>query len=156
MNRILCLLALLALPLACRAQSAGTAADRDSLSIATKAIRDAFASGDVDRIVALHHPDIVKYFGGSNVVTGRKELREGLVRMFATEQMTFVENTVENTEFSGNVAIQSVLSTIQVTPKSGGAATTSRGRFVVIYVRSKDSPTGWLSLREIAQAAPAK
>ncbi len=32
--------------------------------------------------------------------------------------------------------------------------TISRGRAMVVYVRYKDSPTGWASIREMAQAAP--
>ena len=154
MKRILCILALSVLPLACGAQSAGTDADRESLRAAAKAIRDAFASGDVDRIVALHHPDIVKYFGGTKVVNGRDELRKGLVQMLTTQRMEFVENTVESTVFVGDVAVQTGIFAIRVTPKGGKALPISRGRAMVVYVRSKDSPTGWLSLREMAQAAP--
>jgi len=32
--------------------------------------------------------------------------------------------------------------------------TISRGRAMVVYVRYKDSPTGWASIREMAQTAP--
>jgi hypothetical protein len=42
----------------------GSAADRKSLDKATLAIRQAFAKGDAELVASLHHPDIVKYFGG--------------------------------------------------------------------------------------------
>jgi hypothetical protein len=43
---------------------------------------------------------------------------------------------------------------IKAIPKAGGPPVISRGRAMVVYVRSADSPTGWASLREMAQAAP--
>lgn len=119
------------------------------------AIRDAFASGDVPAIVALHHPNVVKYFGGSNVVTGRAALAKGLSETFRTSKLEFVENSVESTVFNGETVIESSIFTIKVTPKNGGKPTYSRGRSMVVYVRYKDSPYGWVSLREMAQEAPA-
>jgi hypothetical protein len=38
----------------------GTQAERDSLKNTSIAIRDAFSKGDVDRILAFHHPDVIK------------------------------------------------------------------------------------------------
>ena len=131
-----------------------TAADKQGLERTTKAIRDAFARGDVDAIVALHHPDIVKYFGGKNVVTGRDELRKGLIQTFKNVKMEFVGNTIESTVFNGSTAIETSIFTFKVTPKDGGTPTISSGRSMVVYVKYKDSPTGWASIREMAQAAP--
>ncbi|MBS1502603.1 MAG: DUF4440 domain-containing protein [Bacteroidetes bacterium] len=135
----------------CMAQSK---ADRLSLERTTKAIRDAFARGDVDAIVALHHPDVIKYFGGKNVVKGRDELRKGLVATFRNVKMEFVGNTVESTVFNGSTAIETSIFTFKVIPKNGGKVTFSKGRSMVVYVKYKPSPTGWASIREMAQAAP--
>lgn len=41
-------------------------------------------------------------------------------------------------------------------PKNGGTPTIARGRSMVVYIRDKTSPTGWLSLREMAQETPPK
>jgi ketosteroid isomerase-like protein len=131
-----------------------TAADRLALARTTQAIRDAFARGDVDAIVALHHPDVIKYFGGKNVVTGRAELRKGLIATFKNVRMEFAGNKVESTVFNGSTAIETSIFTFRVIPKNGGESTLSRGRSMVVYVRYKDSPTGWASIREMAQAAP--
>ncbi|HZZ58398.1 MAG TPA: nuclear transport factor 2 family protein [Opitutaceae bacterium] len=136
----------------CHAADARTEAD--SLRHATQAIRDAFARGDVETIVALHHPDIVKYFGGSNVISGRVELRDSLVRMFRAQRMIFVENRVESTVFVDDTAIETGIFGIKIVPKSGGTASLVRGRSMVVYIRAKESPTGWLTLREMTQAAP--
>ena len=131
-----------------------TAADKQGLERTTKAIRDAFARGDVNAIVALHHPDIVKYFGGKNVVTGRDEMRKGLIQTFKNVKMEFVGNKIESTVFNGSTAIETSIFTFKVTPKNGGTPTISSGRSMVVYVKYKDSPTGWASIREMAQAAP--
>ena len=132
----------------------GSPADIASLNQATLAIRNAFAAGDVEMVGKLHHPDIVKYFGGANVVRGHDELMKGLSEWFSTTKVEFVENTVESTAFAGDTAIQTVIFSIKSTPKSGGASTISRGRSMVVYVRDRRSPTGWLSVREMAQEAP--
>jgi len=133
---------------------AGSAADRESLDKATLAIRKAFAKGDAVSAAKLHHPDVVKYFGGKNVVTGRAELQNQLTNWFATTKVEFVENKVETTIFAGETAIQTVIFAIKSTPKKGGAPTIARGRAMVVYIKDKSSPTGWLSVREMAQAAP--
>lgn len=67
-----------------------------------------------------------------------------------------MENTIENTEFVGKMAIQTVIFSIKTTPKNGGTPSISRGRSMVIYVQDENSPTGWLTLREIAQEAPPR
>ncbi len=134
--------------------SDGTADDRKSLERTTQAIRDAFARGDVPAIVALHHPAVVKYFGGDNVVNGRAALEKGLIEMFRTSKMEFLENRVESTFFNGKTAVETSIFIIKVTSKNGDKTTLGRGRAMVVYVRDKDSPTGWVSIREMAQAAP--
>ncbi|MFC0513626.1 hypothetical protein ACFFGT_05420 [Mucilaginibacter angelicae] len=68
----------------CSRQSNNLTADKAALEKTKAAIAAAFAGGDVKAIVALHHPDIVKYFGGSNVVTGRAQLADQLTAMFRT------------------------------------------------------------------------
>jgi len=130
------------------------AGDRKSLEKATATIRDAFARGDVPAIVALHHPDVVKYFGGSNVVKGRAALEKGLIEMFRTSRMEFIESQLESMTFNGDTGIETSIFTIKVTYKDGRPPTLSRGRAMVVYIKYKDSPTGWATIREMVQAAP--
>ena len=131
-----------------------TAEDRASLVRTTAAIRDAFARGDVDAVVALHDPSVVKYFGGANVVLGRENLKKGLTEMFSNSKMEFIDNRVESTLFHGDTAVETSIFVIRVTFKDGRPPITSRGRAMVVYIRSTASPTGWASVREMAQAAP--
>src|ERR1700685_4040798 len=111
----------------------GSDEDRKSLDKATAAIRNAFARGDVAGVTALHHPDIIKYFGGDNVVIGRAELEKGLTEWFRNSNIEFIENTVESTIFNGATAVQTVIFSIKSTPKAGGSPVISRGRSMVVY-----------------------
>jgi ketosteroid isomerase-like protein len=137
-------------------QTNDSATLRASLDKATAAIREAFQQGDAALVAKLHSPDIVKYFGGTNVVIGRDAVEKGAREWFRNSKVEFVENTVESTEFVGDVAIQTCIFSIKTTPKNGGKPSTARGRSMVIYIQDKNSRTGWLSLREMVQEAPAK
>lgn len=134
----------------------GSEEDRASLKKATLAIRNAFAKGDAALVASLHHPDIVKYFGGDNVVVGRAALEKGLSQWFQSSTVEFLENTIESTVFTGSTAIETSIFSIKATPKAGGQPAINRGRSMVVYMRDKSSPTGWLSLREMTQVAPDK
>ena len=133
-----------------------TVALRQSLYKATAAIRKAFENGDAVLVGQLHSPNVIKYFGGNNVIVGRDAVEKGARDWFQSSKVEFIENTVENTFFMGNIAIQTVIFSIKTTPKNGGKSSIGRGRSMVIYIQDKTSPTGWLSLREIAQEAPPK
>ena len=133
-----------------------TVALRQSLDKATAAIRKAFENGDAVLVGQLHSPNVIKYFGGNNVIVGRDAVEKQARDWFQSSKVEFIENTVENTVFVGNIAIQTVIFSIKTTPKNGGKSSIGRGRSMVIYIQDKTSPTGWLSLREIAQEAPPK
>lgn len=128
--------------------------DQKELIQTTEAIRSAFARGDIATITSLHHPNVIKAFGGNNYIDGREAMLKGLTETFKTTKMEFVGNKIENTLFNGDTAIETSIFTIKVTQKNGGAVTFARGRAMVIYIRYQDSPTGWASIREMAQAAP--
>jgi ketosteroid isomerase-like protein len=134
----------------------GTPEDREGLKRTTAAIRDAFARGDIDAILALHHPSIVKYFGGNNVMTGREEMRKQLTSWLRNNRVEFVENTVESTVFNGETAIETSIFEIRNVAKNGDSATIGRGRSMVVYIKYPQSPTGWASIREIVQEAPPR
>lgn len=131
-----------------------TAALRQSLDKATAAIRSAFEKGDAASVAKLHSPDVIKYFGGNSVIIGRDAVEKGAREWFQTGKVEFIENTVEDTKFVGNIAIQTAVFSIKTTPKDGGKPSIGRGRSMVIYIQDKSSPTGWLTLREFVQEAP--
>ena len=129
---------------------------QQSLEKATAAIRGAFEKGDAALVAQLHSPDVIKYFGGNNVIVGRDAVEKGAREWFQNSKVEFIENTLENTEFVGKIAIQTSIFSIKTTPKGGGKSLIGRGRSMVIYIQDKSSPTGWLTLREFVQEAPPK
>ena len=133
-----------------------TIALRQSLEKATATIRAAFEAGDAKLVAILHSPNVIKYFGGTNVIVGRDAVEKGAREWFQNSKVEFVENTIESTAFVGNVAIQTQIFAFKTTPKSGGEPSIGRGRSMVIYVQDKTSPTGWLTIREMAQEASPK
>jgi ketosteroid isomerase-like protein len=135
-------------------QSDDLAADKATLEKTKAAFAAAFARSDVKTLVALHHPDIVKYFGGNNVVTSRAQLAQGLTAMFRTSKMELIQNKVESTAFNGNTIIETCIFAFRSTPVNGGKPSIGRGRAMTVFVKYKDSPYGWVSIREMAQAAP--
>ncbi len=131
-----------------------SAALRQSLDKATAAIRSAFEKGDAALVAQLHSPNVIKYFGGNNVIIGRDAVEKGAREWFQNSKVEFINNIVESTVFVGETAIQTAIFSIKTTPKNGGKPTIARGRSMVVYVQDKNSPTGWLTLREIVQEAP--
>ena len=79
--------------------SNGTEEEMKSFGKHIAALTEAFAKGDAAAVARLHHPNIVKYFGGDNVVTGRDALQKGAESWFKNATVEFVENTVESTVF---------------------------------------------------------
>ncbi|HLA57348.1 MAG TPA: nuclear transport factor 2 family protein [Puia sp.] len=129
----------------------GSPEDRESFEKTKALILEGFAKGDVDAVLALHHPDVVKYFGGKNIVSGREGLRKQLTDMFNYAKTEFVENKIESTVFNEEAVVETSIFAIRSTPKNGDSSRVFRGRSMVVYVRYNDSPTGWASLREMTQ-----
>jgi len=129
---------------------------KQSLEKATAAIRSAFEKGDATLVARLHSPEVIKYFGGNNVIVGREAIEKGAGEWFKNSKVEFIENTVENTEFVGKIAIQTSIFSIKTTPKDGGKPSIGRGRSMVIYIQDKSSLTGWFTLCEFVQEAPPK
>jgi ketosteroid isomerase-like protein len=139
----------------CLAQSpyAGSANDRESLAKTGAAIRDAFTRGDVEAIMAYHHPDVIKALGYNHYLVGGAALKADLTRTLQSTHLEFKESRMESLLFEGNTAVEESLFTIEGTPKDGGAPFLIKGRSMVVYVRYKGSPSGWASIREIIQPA---
>lgn len=131
--------------------AANSEQDRAALARTGDAIRAGFAAGDVDAIMKYHHKDVEKWLSPQQHLVGRDALRAELKETFKTVGLVFEENRVESTLISGDTAVEVSAFTIRVTPKDGSAAVAVKGRAMVVYVRSSESPTGWLSMRELIQ-----
>jgi ketosteroid isomerase-like protein len=136
--------------------ASGSSDDKASLIKTTTAIGEGFAKGDVNAVLLLHHPDVIKYFGGTNIVRGRAGLKKQLTDLFNYAKVEFVQNDIESTVFNGSTVIETSIYGIRMIPKNGDSARVIHGRSMVVYIRYKDSPTGWASLREMTQDVPAK
>jgi ketosteroid isomerase-like protein len=129
----------------------GSAADRDALARTSIAIRNAFAQGDVDAIMSYHHPDVIKALGFNNYVVGRDALRAGLTETLKLNRVEFTECKLESLLFNGDTAVEISTVTIKGTSKADGKSSLMTARAMVVYVRYKESPTGWASIREVIQ-----
>jgi ketosteroid isomerase-like protein len=132
----------------------GSNEDRVSLQKTGEAIRAAFAAGDVDAILAYHHPDVIKALAPDRYLVGRDSVKRDLRGTLQVYNLRFEESHVESTFFQGDTAVEESTFSIRGTPKNGGQAFVFKGRSLVVYVRYKKSPTGWASIREIIQPAP--
>ena len=129
----------------------GSPEDQETFEKTKALILEGFAKGDVNAVLAMHHPDVVKYFGGKNIVVGSEGLKKQLTDMFSYAKTEFIENNIESTVYNGDAVIETSIFAIRTIPKNGDSARIFRGRSMVVYVRYKDSPTGWASLREMTQ-----
>ena len=127
--------------------------DRAALERTSKAIRDAFARGDLATVMAYHHPDVVKALSFHSYQNGRDAVEAGLRSGFQQYRMEFVEHRLEYLMIRGDTAVEESLFTIRSMPKAGGSPVTFSGRAMVVYVRYKESPSGWASIREMIQPA---
>ena len=132
----------------------GSKKDGVSILETGEAIRAAFAAGDIDAIMAYHHPDVIKALAADKYLVGRDAVKRDLQGTFQNFNLRFEESHVESTFFQGDTAVEESLFSIRGTPKNGGASFLFKGRSLVVYVRYKKSPTGWASIREIIQPAP--
>ena len=114
-------------------------------------IRKAFMDEDLDKIAALHHPEVTKAIGYNNVQNGRDAVMDGLRETLKRFRLEFVENTVESLFVQNNLVIEQSKFVIRGTPKQEGEPFNFAGRTMVTYIRYDDSPTGWATIREIIQ-----
>lgn len=150
---LFCSVALLASLCLATPSRADSASDRAAVEATGAAIRAAFAAGNVAEIMRYHHPDVRKALSFKNVEVGGNAVAAGLQDSLRRFHVEFVENNVENLLIAGDTAIEQTVFAIKATPLAGGQPSIFRGRTMVVYVRYKDSPTGWASIRELIQPA---
>jgi len=114
-------------------------------------IRKAFAENDLEKIRQLHHPDVEKALGYQDLKKGRKEVIDALKGTLDNFSLEFIKNDVESIFIQDDIAIEQTTFAIKGTPKKGGEPFIFKGRTMVTYTRSSESPTGWATIREIIQ-----
>ncbi len=131
----------------------GSNTDRNSLEKTSEAIRAAFARGDIATIMAYHHPDVVKSLSYGNYLIGRDAVQGDIAATLQRFHLEWKENQVRSILIQGDTAVELTDFTIQGTSKNRSDPFLFKGRAMIVYVRYKNSPTGWASIREIIQPA---
>ncbi len=116
-------------------------------------IRKAFAEGDLEKIKALHHPEVIKALGYNDLKIGREEVIAGIAETLENFDLEFVANEVESILVRDEMAIEQTRFSIRGTPRNGGDPFVFSGRTMVSYIKYEKSPTGWATIREIIQVA---
>jgi ketosteroid isomerase-like protein len=127
--------------------------DQDALEKTSEAIRAAFASGDIATIMAFHHPQVVKALAYGNYLVGRDAVQKDIAATLQQFNLEWKQNRVRSIFIQGDTAVELTDFVIQGTPKKQGEPFLFRGRVMIVYVRYKNSPTGWATIREIIQPA---
>jgi ketosteroid isomerase-like protein len=151
--RMSVILVLLTFVIFCCRSYAASDGDRSALENTGEAIRAAFAKGDVATAMKYHHPEVIKALSFQKVLIGRDAVAADLRNTLQQFRLEFVQNQVESLLIENGTAVEQTLFTIKGTPKGEGKPFLFKGRTMVVYVRFKDSPTGWASIREIIQPA---
>lgn len=148
-----CLIILLSILITpCHAQTNDEAIRKEILDHG-QIIRDAFSQEDLDKIKALHHPEVIKALGYTDIKMNREEVIQGIEGTLANYTLEFIENEVESILIQDDIAIEQTKFSIKGTPKKGGESFIFKGRTMVTYIRYANSPTGWATIREIIQPA---
>jgi ketosteroid isomerase-like protein len=125
--------------------------DIDAIARTSDAIRAAYATGDVELIMSLHHPQVIKVIGFNNLLDGYEAVRKDLVTSLAAGSRQFVSQKIESIILDKGAAVQQADYSIRITPTDGRPPFITRGRSVVIYVPYAKSPTGWAIFRGFVQ-----
>lgn len=127
--------------------------DQNAIERTSAAIRSAFAKSDVAEVMKYLHPNVNKALSFQKVLIGRDAVASDLRETFKQFHLEFVDNRVESLLIENDTAVEQTLFSLKGTPKSGGEPFVYKGRAMVVYVRYKQSPTGWASIREVIQPA---
>lgn len=115
-------------------------------------LAQAFATGDVHTITAYHHPNVVKALAFNKLLIGRDANISELKGTLQSYSMKFMEHKIESFEIHGETATEISSFTIEGTPKGEGKPWVFKGRSMVLYIRYRESPSGWALIREMIQA----
>lgn len=126
--------------------------DRQAIVDTNTKIREGFAKQDIEQIISMHHVDVIKVFAWDNTQNGHQQMRQGLADLFDTHVLSF-DGTAEemvDLQIVNDTAIMIADFSIQGRPRTEGQSPfTFSGRTMIVYVREDESPTGWVTFREM-------
>lgn len=116
-------------------------------------VQQAFRDQDIDTILKYHHPEVRKVFSWENYQIGHKGMRGALEDLFENYQVEFRNEGLgpPNLEVLGDSAVMIRDFVLVAVPKHDKVeAFEYKGRTMIVFVRSSESPTGWVTFREMA------
>lgn len=116
-------------------------------------VQRAFLEQDIETILKFHHPEVRKVFSWENYQIGRDDMRAALAGLFSDYEVAFNNEGLgpANIEILGDTAVMIRDFVLLGKPKRGELeAFEYKGRTMLVFVRSSDSPTGWVTFREMA------
>ena len=142
------LLGFLLLPAALAGQSADEQAVREHFD----RLNEAFGSRDFEAVTSLYEEDMVRIPPDEPVVLGAAAFLEQLEVDSAEIEYVLDEYQVRRLDVSGDLAYILATYTEHWTPRGGGEATYSSGRWATMWKRQDDG--GWKIAAEIWNLAP--
>lgn len=144
-------LALIALPAASVDISGGEEADRAEMARISEEWLDAYASGDLDAIMAIMHKDAVVMPHNQPTSRGTEEVSAYFASRIGRPGVKFIDN-LQEIRINGDWAY--VLGTFQLEVASSDPEKlpyTHNGRYLVLYEKVDGN---WMMLRDMDNAAP--
>jgi hypothetical protein len=126
--------------------------DRANIVETNNKIRAAFASGNIEEILKYHHPEVEKAFSWNDYQVGSKAVKQGLTSILENYNLEFLGSAedMESLKIFDDSAVMIARFSLKGTPKNETARSfVFSGRTMIVYVKDKRSPTGWLSFREM-------
>lgn len=126
--------------------------DRAQIIATNQAIRDGFAAQDVSKILQFHHPDVEKVLAWNDYQKGHGDMSAALNGIFNNYILEFEGSpeTMDSLDVYTETAVMIAPFTVKGTSKQDSKAGFEfSGRTMIVYVRSTQSPTGWVTLREM-------
>lgn len=121
------------------------------------AIREGFSAGNIDQILQYHHPDVEKIFAWNDHQTGHNGIRNALSGLFNNYTLSFSgeANDMRSLHIQGDQATMMADFSLIGTPKTDAFEPfTFKGVTMIVYQKDPNSPTGWVSFREMVVPRP--
>lgn len=126
--------------------------DREAIIETNKKIRTAFANGNIEEILRYHHPDVEKAFSWNDYQVGSIVVKQGLTSLLENYNLEFLGSAeeMESLKIFEDSAVMIARFSLKGVPKNDSVKPfVFSGRTMIVYIRNKESPTGWLSFREM-------
>lgn len=118
-------------------------------------VREAFKRQDIASILQYHHPRVEKVISWNDTQLGHAGMEKALSKLFSEYNVTFLPvQDKANIEIFGDSAAMIRTFKLKGTPKTTGLNPfVFEGKTLIMYVRYPESPTGWVTAREMLMSA---